>query len=144
MGKMLGGCDFRLVGAEVAVGFQESRPSASWFLGCGARGAQPGLAAPGLGGEGLAPAEGLPAPQPTPHPSRRTQGTFRAAALCFLLTPPLFLHALSTLQSSCLNLPFGGREDRGAGRKPISYREETRTRKGLVLGRAPQAPTHFR
>ena len=43
----------------------------------------------------------------------------------FLTVPPFFLNSLSSLTSSCLNLPLELREGQGGWMKPISYKQET-------------------
>lgn len=62
----------------------------------------------GLGGEGLAPEEGLTAPYRTAFPWRRSQDMFPVAAIvfsCSLL--PVSAPSHPCIATVCLNLPFG-------------------------------------
>ena len=67
----------------------------------------------------------------------------RTRTLHYCLTaPPLSLHPLPSLISSCLNLPFAT-QGRPWRLKPIPYKQETGNTERLPCPRAPQNPAWF-
>ena len=64
------------------------------------------------------------------------------AALLFLAAPPLSLHPLSSLISSCSNLPFGTQE-RLWRLESVPYKQETGDMERLPCPGAPKGPAGF-